>query len=57
MEDRSVRSDKKNISTRGKIVMVFIALAGLVYWVIGKVEVWIGSIQAKQEQRKRNIDI
>lgn len=37
--------------------MVFIALAGLVYWVIGKVEVWIGSIQAKQEQRKRNIDI
>ena len=52
-----MRSDRKPISTRGKIVMVFIALAGVVYWVIGKIEVWIGSIQAKQEQRKKDIDI
>ena len=37
--------------------MVFIALAGIIYWVIGKIEVWIGFIQTKQEQRKKDIDV
>ena len=38
---------KKSISTRGKIVMFIVVIVGVIYWIIGKIENWIGSLNER----------
>ena len=43
---------RKPISTRGKIAMLIVALVGIIYWLMGKIEIWIGSLYEKQTNQK-----
>ena len=47
-----MKPDRKPISTRGKIVMVIVGIVGLIYWLMGKVEVWINLLCQKQSKKE-----
>ena len=52
MEEIDVKRKKKSTSMRGKIAMLLIGLVGIIYWIMGKVEVFIATLGDKQTQDK-----
>lgn len=47
-----MKDTRKSISTRGKIAMLIIVIVGGIYWLMGKVEVWISSLHEKQRNEE-----
>lgn len=48
-----MKSRKKTISTRGKIAMGIVIIVGAVYWLMGKVEVWMHSLGEEEEKKMK----
>lgn len=47
---------KRPISTRGKIAMLIVVLVGIIYWLMSKIEIWIGSLYEKRAKNQKQVD-
>lgn len=47
-----MKPDKKTISMRGKVAMAIVVFAGLIYWLMGKIEAWIGLLYERQTKKE-----
>ena len=51
-----MKEAKRPISTRGKIAMLIVVLVGIIYWLMSKIEIWIGSLYEKRAKNQKQVD-
>ena len=56
MEGSKLKEAKRPISTRGKIAMLIVVLVGIIYWLMSKIEIWIGSLYEKRAKNQKQVD-